>query len=128
MPRRESMTVADVEAATKLKKIWLNKRKRLNLTQKKVAQRFGITQGLVSNYLNGQQSLNIKAVIMFATVLEEEPKDIYPELFTDLKLSATSQEGDEFLALYMQCPQTFRSLIKNIIIEYINANDGRRGL
>jgi transcriptional regulator with XRE-family HTH domain len=125
MSRRENMTQADINAANKLKSIWSAKRKELHLTQGEVADRFHINQSLVSNYLNGAQGLNLKAVMMFATVLEVDPKDIYPELFSDLKISSTSHEEQEFIALYKQCPQVFRDLIKNLMIQYVEAQHSK---
>jgi transcriptional regulator with XRE-family HTH domain len=118
MARRENMIQADIDAAIRLKALWNAKKKELDLTQVKVAEDFNITQGLVAHYLNGNQGLNLKAVMMFATVLGVDPKEIYPELFS--KFHPTNPD-EEFMSLYAQCPASFRALLLGIMRHYVDA-------
>ncbi|KAA9133483.1 helix-turn-helix transcriptional regulator [Marinihelvus fidelis] len=74
-------------AASRLRKIWDEKKTGLGLTQERVGARLGWeTQSAVSQYLNGKIPLNLNAVIKFAQVLEVEPESIYPELLQDLSV------------------------------------------
>lgn len=105
MSRRESMTHDDVQAAQKLKAIWDLKKKDLGLT----------------HYLNGHQGLNIKTVLMFATELGVDPRDIYPGLFSGIQLCpVTSGQEQEFLALYAQAPPDIQAMVRGLLERFSN--------
>lgn len=84
---RPPLTKEQSDAARSLRKIWDNKHDHLGLTQEKVADSCGWTQGAVGHYLNGRTALNIDAVIKFANVLEVKGRDIYPELVSKYVLA-----------------------------------------
>ena len=121
MSRRESMTLEDIQAAQKLRAIWDLKKKDLGLTQYKIADKYGITQGMVTHYLNGHQGLNIKTVLMFATELGVDPRDIYPGLFSGIQLCpVTSGQEQEFLALYAQAPPDIQAMVRGLLERFSN--------
>lgn len=125
MARRENMTQADIDAAFRLKALWNSKKKVLGLTQNSFAKKYNITQGLVTHYLNGHQGLHLKAVMMFATELAVDPKEIYPELFHGLKLFPTASD-EELMSLYAQCPPSFRKMILDLMRHYVDTHIAAR--
>ena len=65
--------------AKRLKKIWIEKKDELHLSQVKAAKEFGYnSQGAVSQYLNGKAALNMSAVAKFAQLLKVNVSDISP--------------------------------------------------
>ena len=65
--------------AKRLKKLWLEKKDELHLSQVKAAKEFGYnSQGAVSQYLNGKAALNMSAVAKFAQLLKVNVEDISP--------------------------------------------------
>ena len=81
------ITDADKDAARKLRAIWESKKQELKLTQLAVANEIGTSQSAISQYLNGTIALNTDAVIVFAKLLQCEPKDIRPVLGRKLKIN-----------------------------------------
>lgn len=74
------MSAADLEAGTRLRKLWDEKAKGLELTQEKAGDKMEISQGAVSQYLNSKIPLNLTAVIQFAKMLEVNPREIRTDL------------------------------------------------
>ena len=81
------ITDADKDAARRLRAIWESKKQELKLTQLAVANEIGTSQSAISQYLNGTIALNTDAVIVFAKLLQCEPKDIRPVLGRKLKIN-----------------------------------------
>ena len=81
------ITAADKDAAKRLRAIWESKKQELKLTQVTVADEIGTSQSAISQYLNGTIALNTDAVIVFAKLLQCEPKDICPVLGSKLKIN-----------------------------------------
>ena len=81
------ITDADRDAAKRLRAIWESKKQELKLTQIAVADEIGTSQSAISQYLNGTIALNTDAVIVFAKLLQCEPKDICPVLGSKLKIN-----------------------------------------
>jgi len=81
------ITAADKDAAKRLRAIWEAKKQELKLTQIAVAEEIGTSQSAISQYLNGTIALNTDAVIVFAKLLQCEPKDIRPVLGSKLKIN-----------------------------------------
>lgn len=67
--------------ATRLKKIWLQKKIELKLTQVAVAKTLGIKQSTLSQYLNGVIPLNTNMVLNLSEILKVEPGAISKSLF-----------------------------------------------
>jgi len=80
------ITDADKDAAKRLRAIWESKKQELKLTQVTVAEEIGTSQSAISQYLNGTIALNTDAVIVFAKLLQCEPKDIRPVLGRKLSI------------------------------------------
>jgi SOS-response transcriptional repressor LexA len=80
------ITDADKDAAKRLRAIWESKKQELKLTQVTVADEIGTSQSAISQYLNGTIALNTDAVLVFAKLLQCEPKDIRPVLGRKLKI------------------------------------------
>ena len=84
---QRTITAADKDAARRLLAIWESKKQELKLTQVTVADEIGTSQSAISQYLNGTIALNTDAVIVFAKLLQCEPKDIRPVLGSKLKIN-----------------------------------------
>ena len=84
---QRTITAADKDAAKRLLAIWESKKQELKLTQVTVADEIGTSQSAISQYLNGTIALNTDAVIVFAKLLQCEPKDICPVLGSKLKIN-----------------------------------------
>ena len=80
------ITDADRDAAKRLRAIWEAKKQELKLTQVTVADEIGTSQSAISQYLNGTIALNTDAVLVFAKLLQCEPKDIRPVLGRKLRI------------------------------------------
>lgn len=86
MTTRRPLTAEEQAAAHRLKKIFNQAKARYKaegkkLTQEIIAGEFGWSgQAAVSQYMNGNVPLNLKALSKFARFLGVEPSDIYPEL------------------------------------------------
>lgn len=85
MPNRD-LNTEERDDAKRLKRIWQDKKDRLNLSQVKAAQLLGYqSQGAISQYLNGKVALNIHAVAKFAKLLKVGVGDISPRFATMVK-------------------------------------------
>ena len=115
MTRR--ITSTDKENARRLKNLYLAKRKDLELTQHKIADRVGMKQGAVAQYFNGHIALNYEAVIKFAKVLDVEPWKIDPSLHV---VSGAKPETDpEVTVLVKRClPIDDKPTITTVQIRY----------
>ncbi|HGH4743862.1 MULTISPECIES: helix-turn-helix domain-containing protein [Serratia] len=81
MRKKTLLDAAEIEAASRLKRIWDEKKITLRLTQEKAAEALGFsTQATVSHYLNGNIPLNTDATLKFAALLGVKPEDIRPDL------------------------------------------------
>ncbi len=67
--------------SARLKKIWLQKKIELKLTQVTVAKTLGIKQSTLSQYLNGVIPLNTNMVLNLSEILKVEPGAISKSLF-----------------------------------------------
>ncbi|MBG6240464.1 MAG: helix-turn-helix domain-containing protein [Candidatus Symbiopectobacterium sp. Clec_Harlan] len=110
------VTDQDKQTATRLKRIWDEKKKALGLTQEKAADALGFnTQGAVSQYLNGKVPLNTDTVIKFAKLLRVTPEEIKPEL-ADLLCYVRETSNDSL----NQAPELFISPKEMAILKLIN--------
>lgn len=78
--RRAKPTAEDVAAAYRLKEAWLTHADRRGLNQTKMAEELGITQGAVSQYLNGRIPMNYRTLKAFTTALGIDDTDIRKDL------------------------------------------------
>jgi hypothetical protein len=99
------ITKADLGAAANLKKIWIQKKNILGLTQQSVAEVWPGTQGLIGQYLNGQTALGPVAILKWCRVLNIHPTDIRPDFqYTDLVIGDLSPEAIEVAVKWQSLP------------------------
>lgn len=92
--RKAKPTPADVAAAAKLKLEWQARARSLGLTQDHVADELGITQGAVSQYLNGKIPMNYRTLLVFCRLLGISDTDVRRDLPEQQLLGAPVDSGD----------------------------------
>ena len=104
----DSTMISPMGTYTALQEQWDRKRRELDLTQDMVAEKLGISQSSVSDYLNGKMPLGLEAAIKFAQVLEIDLRLIYEEdiplpswSWADRVASLSRAERDELLELIL---------------------------
>lgn len=80
--RRLPLTDWQIADSDRLKALYQEKRAALKLTQDKMAEGLGagVTQGAVSHFMNRRTALSLKAVAVFAKLLEVSVAEISPTL------------------------------------------------
>ncbi|WP_313248960.1 XRE family transcriptional regulator [Stenotrophomonas acidaminiphila] len=78
--RKAKPTPADVAAAQRLKREWTARARGLGVTQDTAAEELGITQGAVSQYLNGKIPMNYRTLLVFCRLLGISDTDIRTDL------------------------------------------------
>lgn len=66
---KRKLSPAQADAARRLRQLWDTKKALLGLTQESVAERLGITQSAVGQYLRGVIPLNTDMILKFARLL-----------------------------------------------------------
>lgn len=94
--RRLPLADWQLEDSDRLKEIFQRKRAALKLTQEKLAEGLGdgVTQGAISHFMNRRTALSLKAVAVFAKMLEVKIEEISPTLarqIDDLGLAAPAE-------------------------------------
>jgi len=92
--RKSKPTPADVAAAAKLKLEWQGRARSLGLTQDQVADELGITQGAVSQYLNGKIPMNYRTLVVFCRLLGINDTDVRRDLPEQQLLGPPTDSGD----------------------------------
>uniref|UniRef100_A0A1I7WD29 HTH cro/C1-type domain-containing protein n=1 Tax=Heterorhabditis bacteriophora TaxID=37862 RepID=A0A1I7WD29_HETBA len=92
--RKSKPTPADVAAAAKLKLEWQARARSLGLTQDQVADELGITQGAVSQYLNGKIPMNYRTLVVFCRLLGINDTDVRRDLPEQQLLGPPTDSGD----------------------------------
>lgn len=82
MPRNPTnrVTPDKREIAERLYHTWQRKKRELGITQSSVAERLGISQSALSQYLHGVVATNTDIVIKLANVMGVDPKEIDPKI------------------------------------------------
>lgn len=76
---RRSLTQEEIEDAKRLKKLWIDRKDKLHLSQAKAAKELGFSsQAAVSQYINARTPLNMQSVAKFARLLRLTVDDISP--------------------------------------------------
>lgn len=88
--RRLPLTDWQIADSDRLKQKYQEKRASLNLTQEKLAAALGegVTQGAVSHFMNKRTALSIRAVTVFARLLEVPISEISPTLAAEVEKMA----------------------------------------
>lgn len=97
--RSAKPTPEDVAAAMRLKEFWKQRASGRGLTQTKMAEELGITQGAVSQYLNGRIPMNYRTLKAFCVALAIEDKDIRSDLPEQL-FNTPSTPSDEYAEVF----------------------------
>jgi len=93
--RKAKPTKADEVAASKLRAVWQARARGLGLTQESIGAELGITQGAVSQYLNGKIPMNYRTLAVFCRALDVEDTDIRTDL-PEQQLSQTGANGQGY--------------------------------
>lgn len=80
-----SNAYSDTPATRNLREIWDRRKRELGVTQVEAARALGLTQGALSQYLNGTIKLAPPAIIKLARYLNVAPSDIDPEIDANMK-------------------------------------------
>lgn len=118
----------DIEAARRIKRIWLDKKKTLNLTQTDLARELDISPSAVSEYLTGKVPIGLKMTFRLSAILGVDPREIRPEI--DQVLEATGltelRSGSDFVEVssddldvirkFITLPRIKKEMIKRIIL------------
>jgi len=75
-----TLTSEQINAAKRLKIAFNDRKQELSLTQQKVADLMGVTQGAVYQWLNAKTPIGYKALISFSKILAVDPNKLFPEL------------------------------------------------
>lgn len=139
MGRRE-LTPQELDDSKRLRKVWDERKRILNLTQDAAADLMGFrTQGAVSHYLNAKIPLNVAAKLKFAQVLQMRPSEIWPsseldELSEEVTRSFTSDDREivEFRRQLVALPDTeevsiWRDALKVMMRQVKRASRRQRG-
>jgi len=98
VPRR-ALTAEEAGDAKRLRSVWEERSKSLQLTQLGVSQRFGFAnQSAVSQYLNGRIPLNLEAALRFASILGV-PVSALTNRFDDLLKAERNTQKRELLGI-----------------------------
>ncbi|EJP76838.1 helix-turn-helix domain-containing protein [Stenotrophomonas maltophilia] len=119
--RKAKPSAQDIASAAKLKAIWSERARHRGLTQDKLAQELGITQGAISQYLNGRIPMNYRTLRAFTDALgvaETEIRSDLPEQQLSTPSSSPTEEYVEVLAL----PQSAGLTDGSEAEEYAQAN------
>lgn len=90
----KNFTEADRQAAKNLKRIWIERKDELGLTQKEVADKLGISQSGLSNYMNGHTVLGFEATMKIAHFLGVPPQLIRPDIMQSWFALSGQQDVD----------------------------------
>lgn len=102
--RSAKPTPEDVAAAMRLQESWKQSAPGLGLTQTKMAEELGITQGAISQYLNGRIPMNYRTLKAFCLALGIEDTDIRGDL-PEQQFNPPSTSTDEYVEV-LALPQT----------------------
>ena len=113
------LTEQDREAAKRLRARWKTEQAARRFTQDDAAEKMGITQGLVSQYLNEHTPLGVVATIRFAKFLRCRPSDIRPD-YEHLLAMELSPDAFELASTWQDIPDDdqIKSYVRNVIINY----------
>lgn len=121
--RKKSLTDADREAHKRLRRLWDVKKRDLHLTQEQVADLWGVTQGAVSQYLNGHTKLGVVATLRFSKLLGVRPQDIRPDFeYSALVPGELPPEAIEMAVAWMSLPKVVRDDLKRTMETLAESN------
>lgn len=95
--RRLPLTEWQLDDSDRLKEIFQRKRAALKLTQEKLAEGLGdgVTQGAISHFMNRRTALSLKAVAIFAKMLDVRIEEISPTLAAQIEEMGLTAPADQ---------------------------------
>lgn len=93
--KKRQLTATEQAECAALKKIYMAKRKELDLTQERLAEAFNMSQTAVSMYLNGYNALNVMSAAKFSSVLNEPVSSFSPRIASLIERLATISVGTD---------------------------------
>jgi len=95
--KKENISEEQKIECSKLQKIWLSKKKEKKLTQDDIANMLGVTQGAITQFLNGHTAINLTILLGFAKILGFDPYDVSPRLCNGFDFSSiySSEDNEE---------------------------------
>lgn len=120
MTESRELTPAQKIAAKHLRRIWEEKKRRLDLTQSRAGERLGMSQGAVGHYLAGRRGLNPQMVLQFARLLQEMPDSIWPGFSEEYGLGTPGEkvaEIEEIVSPAIVPDPNLRKLLEELIVE-----------
>ncbi len=82
MSQNRIITQKDREISKRLKDLYEKARRKDGIVQATLAEKLGITQGAVSQYLNAHVAMNQEIIFKFAEIFKTRPENIDPDLKT----------------------------------------------
>ncbi|TXH71317.1 MAG: XRE family transcriptional regulator [Thiothrix sp.] len=126
MSNRRGLTPAEQAAMMRLRDAFKRKKKALGLTYEKVSELAGWSTSAAGHYFTGFAPINMPALIKICSIIEEDPKSIYPELFDgiSIKLSQDKDESwkDKFYELDEQSQQDIIKIIETYHAAFVRNN------
>lgn len=116
-----TITQDDLEAARRLRDQWNARQRERGFTQETASDALGMTQGAVSQYLNGRLALGVAATIRFARFLNCQPTDIRPD-YEHMLATRLSLEAYELATQWDAIPPDDQMKVysRNLIVDYPN--------
>lgn len=115
----KTLTKDDWEAQRRLRARWEAEREHRTFTQDDAAAEMGITQGAVSQYLNGHTPLGVVATLRFAKFLHCHPTDIRPD-YEHLLATELTSDAFEIAAAWESIPDSdqMKDYLRNLVLAY----------
>lgn len=123
---RRNITPEDLEAANNLRRIWNSKKRDLRLTQEKVANDIGVTQGAISQYMKGTVALGIAVTLSFARILQVSPKEIRKDFRYNVVSNDLTPEAIEFAYKWLSLPKRLRDAVEAHLDSLVEASSPNR--
>lgn len=93
--KKRQLTATEQAECAALKKIYMAKRKDLDLTQERLAEAFNMSQTAVSMYLNGHNALNVMSAARFSSILNEPVSSFSPRIADLIERLASISVGTD---------------------------------
>lgn len=90
MTRKRELTELEKIECQKLRSIYESKKRDLGISQQTIADKLDVSQGAVSQYLNGSNALNLRAATAFADVLQVSIADFSERIEAERESFASS--------------------------------------
>lgn len=119
---KNKLTRLDIQAAERAYSIWKQKKDELHLTQQKLAEIIGVTQGAISSWFHGYTAIGTNGLLKLAKVLGVEPTDIRPEFEYKAFSDDIPQDIIRIARKLETLPEGVRSDIERTIDTIIDSN------